>query len=145
TWKVSVCPPQRSICIFQRSGDWPMSRGERLADPGTGDRNPASSGRQAAWTEERQLAQPEPGARIGECRLEDRPARLARWSIPLFTSGVWVTAVSSRGTDTGPTADARGTLGHRRLDRQGKTGANSAGTVMVQATSRCMAPPFGSK
>jgi hypothetical protein len=105
--------------------------------------NPASSGRQTAWAEDRQLAYPEPGERVGECRLEDRPAGLAGWSNPRVTSGVWVATFRSRGTDTGPTANAGGTLGHRRSSRQGKAVANSTCAVMVQAAPGCMAPAFG--
>jgi hypothetical protein len=103
--------------------------GEWLADPGTGDRNPASSGREAARTEERQLPHPEPGARIRECRLEDRPAWMAGRSNPRVTSGLWVATFRSRGTDTAPTANVRGTLGHRRFDRQRKKAANSCSAV----------------
>jgi integrase len=33
------------------------------------------------------LAQPEPGARIGECCLKDRPSRLARWRDPWLLLG----------------------------------------------------------
>ena len=78
-----------------------LSAIRRLADesaesgwltPRTGDRNPASSGREAARTEERQLAHSEPGARVGECRLQDRPARLAGRSNPWITSRMWVAA-----------------------------------------------------
>jgi hypothetical protein len=42
-----------------------------------------------------------------------------------------------------PTANAGGTMGHPRFDRQGKTAANSSGSVMVQAASGCMARAFG--
>ena len=34
-------------------------------------------------------------------------------------------------------------MGHPRFDRQGKTAANSSGSVMVQAASGCMARAFG--
>ena len=34
-------------------------------------------------------------------------------------------------------------MGHPRFDRQGKTAANSSGSVMVQTASGCMARAFG--
>ena len=114
-----------------------------MADPGTCDRNPPSSGREAARTKERQLAHPEPGARVGKCRLERRPARLAGWGNPRVASRVWIATFRSHRTKTGPTANAGGTLGHRRFNRQGKAAANGAGAAMVQATHGCMAPTFG--
>ena len=45
--------------------------------------------------------------------------------------------------DNGSVANEGWALGHCRFDRQGKTAANSAGAVMVQATSGCLAPAFG--
>jgi hypothetical protein len=47
-------------------------------------------GREAPRAEERELAQPEPGARIGECRRKDRPSRAARWRYRWVAFGMWV-------------------------------------------------------
>jgi hypothetical protein len=65
---------------------------KRLADARTGDWNPAGSRGKAAGAENRQLALPEPGARTCECRVEDKPARLAGRSDRWVTSRLWVTA-----------------------------------------------------
>jgi len=67
-------------------------RGKRLADARTGDWNPAGSRGKATGAENRQPALPEPGARTCECRVEDKPARLAGRSDRWVTSRVWVTA-----------------------------------------------------
>lgn len=72
-----------------------------------------------------------------------RPAWMAGRSNPRATSGLWVATFWSGGTDAGPTANASGTVGHRRFDRQRKKVANSSGLVMVQAASGRMAPAFG--
>ena len=78
------------LSAIRRSGG--RVRGERLANAGTGDWNPAGSRGEEARTENRQLALAEPGARTRECRLEDGPARLAGRSNRWLTSRLWVTA-----------------------------------------------------
>ena len=98
-----------------------LSAIRRLADEsaesgwlsGTGDRNPASSGREAARTEEWQLAHAQSGATVGERRLKYGLARMEGWSNPRVTSGVWIAPFGSRGIDAGPTANEGWALGHR--------------------------------